>query len=87
MPNLRQILYTIVQILGKFDKNNLIDRIYVERFEMIYEIWIFIDNELNSRRTTTHTVRKRSIQQISWNFLEQYQIYEQTFGKFISHKN
>ncbi|CAF4701928.1 unnamed protein product [Rotaria sp. Silwood2] len=49
LPNLRHILYSIVLLMEKLDAIQLIDRIYLERFQMIYEIWIVIYNEINLR--------------------------------------
>ncbi|CAF0733352.1 unnamed protein product [Rotaria sordida] len=94
LPNLRHILYSIVLLVEKLDEIQLIDRIYLERFQMIYEIWILIDNELNSREKNSITItykkpsKKKSnenqIQKISWNFLGECNKYEKMFGTFIS---
>ncbi len=91
-PNLRHLLYSILLIIEKFNDILLIDRVYLERFQMIYEIWMLIDNELNSRenRQMSMTKKKRStnpLEKTSWNFLNECQKYEQIFGTFTSHSN
>jgi hypothetical protein len=67
-----------------------IDRVYVQRFQMIYEIWCQIDNELNSRtiydeqKPYTKKTHEHVEKKISWNFLGECQNYEHLFGKFTS---
>jgi len=92
LPNLRHIIYSIVLIIEKLDESLLIDRIYVERFQMIYEIWLLIDNEINSRPNSHITMTKKKInqnqtQKISWNFIGECQKYEQIFGTFTNNVN
>ncbi|UJR33242.1 hypothetical protein I4U23_020697 [Adineta vaga] len=94
LPNLRHILYSILILMEKFYEIQLIDEIYFERFEMIYQIWMLIDNEINSREKTTMTkmykklVKKKSMgnftQQISWNFIGECNKYEKIFGIFTN---
>lgn len=96
IPNLRHLLYSIIVILDKCHDNDLIDRIYLERFRMIYEIWMLIDNELNqrenrsisiekSKRTTSTTTTTNQIpSKLTWNFLIECQTYEQIFGAFTN---
>jgi hypothetical protein len=59
---------------------------------MIYEIWILIDNELNSRENSHMSMTKKikhqnSTEKISWNFISECQKYEQIFGTFTSNAN
>jgi len=92
LPNLRHILYSVLLLVEKFDEIQLIDRIYVERFEMIYQIWILIDNEINLREKSPNTmtckkiIKKKTnenqIQKISWNFIGECDKYEKIFGTF-----
>jgi len=92
LPNLRHILYSIILIIEKLDEILLIDRIYIERFEMIYEIWILIDNEINSRQTshikmTKKKINENSTEKISWNFIDECNKYEKIFGTFTTTVN
>jgi hypothetical protein len=86
-PNLRHLLYSIILILEKFNEILLIDRVYLERFQMIYEIWMLIDNELNSRENHPKSMTKKKRNKISWNFLNECQKYEQIFGTLTSNTN
>ena len=79
VPNLRHLLYSIILILEKCLENNLLDRIYLERFQMIYEIWMLIDNELNQRENRPISL-KRTPNKLTYNFLVECQKYEQIFG-------
>jgi hypothetical protein len=59
---------------------------------MIYEIWILIDNEINSRSTSHITMIKKKInenstQKISWNFIGECNKYEKLFGTFTTNTN
>lgn len=59
---------------------------------MIYEIWILIDNELNSHRINQIKLSKKqfqenSIEKLSWNFLDQCVKYEKIFGTFTNNIN
>jgi hypothetical protein len=93
IPNLRHILYSIILLLDKLDEIVLIDRIYVERFQAIYDIWMLIDNEINTREKSHMTIscqktRKKKMkenndQKISWNFIGECNKYEKIFGTFI----
>jgi len=92
LPNLRHILYSIILIIEKFDEILLIDRIYLERFQMIYEIWILIDNEINSPQISHSKITKKKInenqtQKISWNFIGECNKYEKIFGTFTTTVN
>ncbi|CAF3411176.1 unnamed protein product [Rotaria sp. Silwood1] len=94
LPNLRHILYSIILLVEKLDEIQLIDQIYLERFQMIYEIWILIDNEINSRekdliiinskKTSKKKTNENQLQKISWNFLGECNKYEKIFGTFTS---
>ncbi|CAF3719532.1 unnamed protein product [Rotaria socialis] len=93
LPNLRHILYTIILIIDKLYKMHLVDRIYLERFQMIYEIWILIDNEINSREKISSTINfkktakitnENQTKKISWNFLGECDKYERIFGTFTT---
>lgn len=56
---------------------------------MIYELWILIDNELNSHqmKISEKKFRKTSIQKFSWNFLNECNKYEKIYGTFINNTN
>lgn len=74
-----------------FLEKSLVDRVYFDRFRLIYEIWIRIDNELNCRpnnvrRRSTRTTTNKSDEKISWNFIAECEQYEKLFGKFIEKK-
>ena len=95
LPNLRHILYSILLLIEKFHEIQLIDRIYVERFEMIYQIWMLIDNEINLREKNHMTMTCKKImkmkktnenqtQKLSWNFISECYKYEKIFGTFTS---
>jgi len=75
----------------------MIDRIYVNRFQTIYEIWLVIDNEINLRHENNNfpsinsKISKKckksdniNQQVISWNFLDECKKYERTFGAFAT---
>ncbi|CAF0962613.1 unnamed protein product [Adineta steineri] len=93
LPNIRHILYSILLLIEKFNEIQLIDQIYVERFEMIYQIWILIDNEINLREDNHMTnISKKiiknksenSTQKLPWNFINECSKYEKIFGTFTN---
>ncbi|CAF0730739.1 unnamed protein product [Adineta ricciae] len=89
LPNLRHILYSILLLIEKFHSLQLVDEVYLGRFETIYQIWLSIDNEISSREQILvekmkKTSTKKSTQRISWNFIGDCQIYEKMFGTFTS---
>lgn len=88
-PNLRHMIFTIILIIEKLDKVQLIDPIYLERFRMIYEVWIVIDNDINSRDKTFikdgfKKTNENRTKKLSWNFINECQNYEKIFGKFTT---
>ena len=87
-------MYSIVLLVDQVNESNLIDRIYLERFHLIYEIWLQIDNELNGRERASRTAARpkpssdktdeSKAQKISWNFVGQCEKYEKIFGLLVS---
>ena len=91
-PNVRHLLYSIILIIEKFNDILLINRGYLERFQMIYEIWMLIDNEINTRENRHISMNKKKrtknpLEKISWNFLTECQKYEEIFGTLTSNTN
>lgn len=80
-PNLRDVVETALRLFQKFEENNLIEKIFVERLEMIHQVWTKIDNELNKRERQTESTMKRFelVEKIKWNFLVELEKYEKTF--------
>ena len=89
-PNLRHLMYSIVLLVDQADESKLIDRIYLERFHLTYDIWLQMDNELNGREKPSRTfarpkasrdnANETKTQKISWNFISQCEKYEKIFG-------
>jgi hypothetical protein len=78
-----------VIFIEKLNEIQLIDRAYIERFKIIYEIWILIDNDLNSREQNhLPIIHKKSNQtqteKVSWNFIGECKKYEKIFGAFTN---
>ena len=81
VPNLSDILRTILRLLERFEQENLIERIFSNRFEMIYQIWIQIDYELNRRTKKISPLTKKfnRFEKLNWNFLVEFDNYEKKF--------
>jgi len=60
---------------------------------MIYEMWLLIDNEINSRENSHHIkmtkkkINNNQTQKISWNFIDECNKYEKIFGTFTTTVN